>query len=433
MAQRNNELKKEIGVWGLSANIINIMIGAGIFMLPAIIAEKMGPSSIISYLFCGVLIVLVVLCFAEAGSKVNNSGGPYTYIETAFGDYAGFIAGILAIGANALGSAAVSNALVEVLATINPVFKLEWMRLMFLAVIYLSLAMTNIFGVKQGIGLVKLNTILKLSPLLLLVIIGWKDVDLANLQIESLPTLNQLGETSLILFFAFLGCEIGLIVGDEIRNPKRTIPKAVFIAIGSVVLLYILIQTVSQGVLGAHLVDYKAAPLAEVAKIVLGPLGYIILILGAGISMFGFLSGDMLNTPRVLFALSRDNAIPVKKLSSIHKRYATPHMAIAVHCIIVFVIAATGSFEQLAVIATSAVLLLYFGVALSVLKLRKKQKAEAEDFVVPGGWTVPIISMGIILYFLSSLSSKEILWTLAFLAMLSLTYALLKLYKKKQP
>ena len=76
-------LKRSIGVFGLSANIMNIMIGAGIFALPAFITGIMGPASIFSYIFCGILITLVVLCFAEAGSKVNNTGGPYTYIETA--------------------------------------------------------------------------------------------------------------------------------------------------------------------------------------------------------------------------------------------------------------------------------------------------------------------------------------------------------------
>ncbi|HLT53021.1 MAG TPA: amino acid permease [Flavobacteriaceae bacterium] len=108
MIAQEKGLKKAIGVWGLTANIINIMIGAGIFALPALVAGVMGSGSIFSYLFCGILIMLVILCFAEAGSKVNNTGGSYTYIETAFGDYAGFIAGIFALGANMLASAVVA-------------------------------------------------------------------------------------------------------------------------------------------------------------------------------------------------------------------------------------------------------------------------------------------------------------------------------------
>lgn len=431
MIKKDKGLKRSIGVFGLSANIINIMIGAGIFALPAIITSIMGSASIFSYLFCGILITLIVLCFAEAGSKVNNSGGPYTYIETAFGDYAGFIAGIFASGSNMIASAAVAIALVNILATINPIFELLWVRIGFLFFMYFGFAFINIKGVKQGMGLIKLNTILKVSPLLILVIFGLSQVSLDNLHIEALPSMNQLGESSLILFFAFLGCETGLIVGGEIKNPKRTIPRAILISIGSVVVLYILIQTVCQGVLGDTLLDYKATPLAETAKVVLGPFGYILLTIGAAVSMFGLISGDLLNSPRILFALSRDNVIPIKKLSKVHPKFATPHIAIITYSVFTFILATTGSFEQLVILATSSILLLYLGVACSVIKLRKTQKAEPGDFKIPGGKLVPLLSIGIIIYFLSNLSSEEIIGTGIFIAVLSLLFLLINKMKKK--
>ncbi|MCK0156990.1 APC family permease [Cellulophaga sp. F20128] len=431
MAKPDEGLKRTVGTLGLSANIINIIVGAGIFVLPAIIAGKMGTSSIISYVFCGILIALVVLCFAEAGSKVNNTGGPYTYIETAFGDYAGFLAGIFAIGSNMIASAAVAIALLNILATINPVFELTGVRIAFLFILYLTLAIINVLGVKQGMRIVKLNTLLKLSPLLILVIIGWKDVSIANLNIESFPSIDELGESSLILFFAFLGCETGLIVGGEIKNPKQTIPRAIFISIGLVVLLYMGLQIVSQGVLGNELVNYKASPLAETAKIVLGPFGYILITIGAAISMFGVVSGDLLNTPRVLFALSRDKVIPIKKLSNIHKKFTTPYIAIITYSIITFIFAITGSFEQLIIIATSTILLLYLGVALSVIKLRKSQKSEPGEFKIPGGLIVPILSILIIFYFLSHLAIDEIIGAILFLASLSIIYLCIQIFKKK--
>jgi amino acid transporter len=430
MIKKDEGLKRSIGVFGLSANIINIMIGAGIFALPAIITGIMGSASIFSYIFCGILITLIVLCFAEAGSKVNNSGGPYTYIETAFGDYAGFIAGIFAFASNMIASAAVAIALVNILATINPVFELLWIRIGILFLMYFGFAFINIKGVNQGISLIKLNTILKLSPLLILVFFGLSQISLDNLHIETLPSINQLGESSLILFFAFLGCETGLIVGGEIKNPKRTIPRAILISIGSVVVLYILIQTVCQGVLGDALIDYKATPLAETAKVILGPFGYILLTIGAAVSMFGLISGDLLNSPRILFALSRDNVIPIKKLSKVHPKFATPHIAIITYSVFTFILAITGSFEQLVILATSSLLLLYLGVACSVIKLRKTQKAEPGDFKIPGGKLVPLLSIGIIIYFLSNLTLKEIIGTGIFIAVLSLLFLLINKMKK---
>lgn len=423
-------LKRSVGVLGLSANIINIIIGAGIFALPAVIASKMGASSIIAYIFCGILIALVMLCFAEAGSKVTNTGGPYTYIETAFGNYAGFLGGIFAISATLFADAAVSNALVNILASTYPIFENEWVRLLFLFIIFFGLAYINIIGLKQGIGLVKFNTVAKLIPLLLLVIIGWKGVSFSNLYIDTMPSIEKLGETSLILFFAFQGAETGLVVGGEVINPKRTVPKAIFISILTVVCIYILIQTVSQGILGSDLPNFKAAPLAEAAKVAFGPIGFTILFIGAVISMFGFLSGSILNNPRVVYALSRDKVIPLKALSKIHKSFKTPYIAIIVYATIGFVFSATGSFEKLAVIASSAMLIIYLGVALSVIKLRKSQKSKEGEFKIPGGSIVPILSIIIILYFLSNLSINEIIVTGSFVAVLTIIYSIFRKLNK---
>ncbi len=426
------DLKREIGVWGLSANIVNIIVGAGIFVLPAIIAEIMGASGIIVYLFCGFLIALVMLCFAEAGSKVTRSGGGYAYVETAFGPFPGYLAAVFMVMGSVFSDAAVANALTEIIGLAFPVFKNQYVRILFLFLIFSGLATLNVIGVKQGIGLVKINTVAKLTPLVILIIIGWKDVSLSNLYWESAPTLQKFGEASLILFFAFQGGDAGLTVGGEIKNPQKTVPKAIFIGISSVLLLYILIQTVSQGVLGSELPQFKEAPLAETAKIVFGPLGYTILFIGAGISMFGMLSGEILNLPRVIFGLARDRVIPLDKLASIHPRFKTPYSAILLYAGLGFTMAAAGGFRQLAVIASASMLLVYFGVSLSVIKFRKMKETASGEFKIPFGYTVPVLSAGIILYFLSNLSGFEMRGTLIFIGVLTLIYFLVKFFEKRK-
>ncbi|WJJ98031.1 APC family permease [Algibacter luteus] len=431
MIQKEEGLKRRVGVLGLSANIVNIIIGSGIFVLPAIVASYMGASSIIAYLFCGLLMAMIMLCFAEAGSKVTNTGGPYTYIETAFGDYAGFIAGFFAIGSNLFADAAVSNALVNVIGSAYPIFAEGLPRFVFLFILFYGMVYINVIGLKQGIGLVKFNTLMKLIPLLLLIVIGFKDVSISNLYFENMPSIKTLGETSLILFFAFQGCETGIIVGGEVINPKRTIPRAILISITTVVVVYVLIQTVSQGVMGSDLPDFKAAPLAETAKVVMGSFGYTLLIIGAVISMFGYMSGTILNSPRIVYALSRDNVIPIKALSKIHKSFATPYVAIIVYATIGFILAISGSFEQLAVIASSSMLILYLGVALSVIKLRKSEKDSYEGFKIPGGWTVPIVAIATILYFLSNLSTNEMAVTGIVISILSLIFLIMRFIRRK--
>lgn len=426
-------LKREIGVWGLSANIINLVVGAGIFVIPAIVAEGLGPASILAYLFCGFLIMLIMLCFAEVGSKLTQSGGAYSYIEVAFGKYFGFLTvNFFIIGATIMADAAVANALASTLAYFMPVFKNEIIRALFFVAIFSGLALVNIKGVKQGITLVIITTIAKLTPLLLLVFIGFTKITMSNLAWESMPSSNDLGEVSLILFFAFQGAESGLNTGGEVKNPQKTIPKGILISISFVILLYVLIQLVAQGVLGASLSGYKDAPLAEVARHVVGPLGVTIILLGAAISMFGFLSGDVLNMPRVIYSAARDRVIRPFQLANIHKKYATPYWSIILYAGMGCIFSITGEFKQLAILSSASVLLIYLGVALAMIKLRISKKADAGTFKIWGGYTVPILSILIILWVLSKLASNELVGIASFVGILSAIYLIVFYLQKNK-
>lgn len=426
------DLKREIGVVGLSANIINIIVGAGIFVLPAILAEIMGAASIMAYLFCGFLLSLIMLCFAEAGSRVTSTGGGFAYVEAAFGPYFGFLVAMFSIAGCVMADAAISNALVNVLGYAFPIFKTEWVRVLFLLTVFAGLAIINVAGVKQGMSLVKINTVAKLTPLLLLILIGFKDVSFANFQWESTPTFKQFGEASLILFFAFMGGDVGLNVGGEIKDPKRTIPKAIFIGIGFVLVFYVLIQTISQGVLGNQLAGFKEAPLAQAGRVVFGPIGFTLILIGTGISMFGTLSGQVLNNPRVLFALANDKVLPVKKLAAIHAKNKTPYVSIIVYAALGFILATLGGFKQLAVIASASMLLLYLGVALSVIKLRRMQSEDKSVFKIPFGNTVPVLAALTIIFFLGSLETFQKTGLAVFVCVVSFIYAAIRWFEGRR-
>jgi len=405
--QKEDGLKRTIGVWGLSANIVNIMVGAGIFVLPAVVAAGLGSASLVAYLFCGILIALIMLCFAEAGSEVTDSGGPYTYIESAFGKYAGFITANLFLIAALAADAAIVNAAADILTAFIPVLEMSFIRILFFLLIFGGFAWINVLGVRHGIGLVALLTVAKLTPLLLLVVIGWKDVTGANLYWESVPPVGSIGQMSLILFFAFMGAEVGLSVGGEIKNPQKTVPRAIFIGLAGVLVLYMLIQTTTLGVLGSELENYPENPLAEVGSRVFGPIGLTLITIGAVISMLGANNGGMLNMPRVLFAAARDKVIPPAALAGIHSRYTTPHVAIIVYATFAFLLASIGGFQVLAIVSSAAFLIVYLGVVLAVIKLRKIVPAHSESFRVPGGYTIPVAAAIVILWFLSHLTSRE--------------------------
>lgn len=432
MEQRTEEgLKREIGVWGLSANIINIVIGAGIFVLPAIVAEGLGASAILAYLFCGLLIILIMLCFAEIGSSVTRSGGAYSYIELAFGKYPGFLAtNLFVIGASITGDAAIANALADTLAYLFPLFTHSLVRSLFFLMLFSGLAYLNVRGVKEGMSMVKFTTITKLTPILILLLFGWTHVSAHNLSWEFTPSIKQLGETSLILFFAFQGAETALSIGGEIKNPQRTIPRGILISIASILLLYILIQTTAQGVLGPSLPGFKEAPLAEVAKHIFGPVGITLIIAGAAVSMFGGLTGEILNLPRIIFRASMDGVIPPKALSRTHKTYSTPYVAIITYAALDCILSITGEFKQLAILSSASMLLIYLGVALSVIKFRIAKQAEVGQFRIPGGYAVPVLAILTILWLLSSLTRNEQIGVVIFIAILTALYFLMTLFRK---
>ncbi len=429
----NEGLKREIGVFGLASNCINTIIGAGIFVLPAVVAAKLGTAGILAYLFCGVLFFLVMLCYAEVGSKVVSTGGSYTYIRSAFGSYAGFLAAnIFVLGACLTADAAVANALADTVSFAFPVFKQGFVRILFFVFIFSGLTLLNIRGIKQGMSLIKFNTIAKLVPLLFIIVAGFLRVQFSNLEWKSVPAVNDLGKMCLLLFFAFVGGEMGLNVSGEIKRPHKTIPSAIFIAVVMVLIIYMMIHIVSQGILGASLTQYKDAPLAEVAKRLIGPYGTTLMLFGAGISMFGYLSGVILNTPRILYGAARDNVIPIKSLSKVHQKFATPYAAIIVYGILSFLLSVIGEFQQLAMLASAAMLIIYLGVAAAAIKIRSSKKHFEGSFNIPGGYTVPVLATVAIVLLLSNLSQKEITGMLVFIAVLSIIYLVIYYSKRNK-
>ncbi len=430
-----NNLKREIGLLGLSANIINIVIGAGIFVLPAIVAAGLGSASIFAYLFCGILITLIMLCYAEVGSKITDTGGVYTYIEKSFGKYPGFLTAILFLFANITGTAAVANAIIEIIFKTFSIGEIQAIRILFFLILFGGLAYINIIGLRRGVGLVKIITILKLAPLLLLVIIGFKDVSLINLQWEAVPPFQKIGATSLILFFAFSGAGSALSVSGEVTNPQKTIPRAILLSTLIVLIIYILIQTVSQGVLGSSLSSFVENPLGEVANHIVGPIGFTLLTIGAAVSMFGNISSKVLSTPRIFFAASKDQIIPIKMLSEIHSKYTTPHISIILYAGLCFLFSSLGGFKELVIISSATSLLISLGVSFAVIKLRRGHNFDkkTKTFRIPGGYFIPILSSITIIWLLSNLSMNKIIAVGISIIVLSILYFLLnsKLFKRK--
>lgn len=427
VTNNNKELERVVGVTGLSLNIINITVGAGIFALPAIVGVELGAFSIFAYVFCGIMMASIMLCYAEIGTRITKTGGSYAYVVAAFGDFFGFIVNWLAVfGWSILGSAALMNIIADSLAVIFPIFSNPLIRGLFFFVLISFLVVTNIRGAKEGVAFIKWITIIKLLPLIGIIIFGLGHINSSNLHWEHLPSLNTFGNTTLVLFFAFAGFETALGASGEIKNPKRTIPLGILLGGGVVIILYLLLQTVTQGVLGSQMELVKDAPLAAVAERIIGSFGGTMLLIAAAISCFGAVSTDILSTPRVLFAGAKDGLFP-KFLGKIHPKFATPYWSIICFSALIFLFSISGGFQQLAILASAAILLIYLFVVLATIKLRvKKQDDSEKTFKVPGGLVIPSIGVASIVWLLTSLSKWEILSMIIFIAIISIIYLAMK-------
>jgi amino acid transporter len=208
------------------------------------------------------------------------------------------------------------------------------------------------------------------------------------------------------LIFAFSGVESALGPSGEVKDPARTVPRAVFIAMLTITLLYIAIQLVAQGVLGAAL-STSSTPLADAAGVVFGSWGKVLLLAAVVISTFGYLSGMTLAIPRALFAFGRDGYLP-GAIAAVHPTYRTPYVSIAIQSALACTLAITSAFEKLAIIANVAALLVYFACSLAAWQLRRRDvRAGGIPFRVPGGGVVPLLSCAVIIGLLSSITLPE--------------------------
>lgn len=405
-------LLRGIGTIAFAFTIINTIVGSGIFGLPAAAAGIMGPAAVLGYVGCSILVGLVALCFAESGSRLPETGGTYAWSRAAFGPAVGSSVGYLMAFANLVGSnAAVGALLLASLRLALPQSPILPVALVIL--LYLVMAVTNIRGVSIGARVSAITVVVKLVPLLILVAAGLTAIKPSNLAWTGAPSIGTLGQGMVLLFFAFMGAEGPLSASGEVRDARRTIPRALALAVLGTGTLYFLVQLVAQGVLGPVLPQATDAPLAEAAAVIFGPPGRTFLLWAAVLSTAGYITADVLSGPRMLFALSRDGLLP-SVLGRVHPTFRTPDVAIAVYVVFCASLALSGTFRQLAVFASAGTLGVYLVSALGVLQLRRKGLGEAENpFVVPGGPVVPLLSALIVIGLLSSLTLKELLATLA--------------------
>ncbi|MEZ5294058.1 MAG: amino acid permease [Vicinamibacterales bacterium] len=415
----SESLVRVMGTYGLAAAIVNITVGGGIFRLPATVAGALGPAAPLAYLVCAAAMGLIVLCIADAGSRVSLTGGPYAYIGVALGPYAAFLAGVLLWMLGLFATAAVSTVFA---ASAAELLGGGAMETVVLVVTYAFWTLVNVQGVALGARLNAAATVAKLVPLAFVAIGGLFVVSGGHFTVTAWPAAGDVARTSLLLVFAFAGVETALVPSGEVRDTARTVPRAIALAMLGITILYIALQVSSQGILGPALPG-ASTPLADAAGTAFGGRARALLLAGAAVSMFGYLGGMTLSVPRIVYALARDGFLP-RALAAVHPTHHTPQAAIVVQSVLTLGLAVTGTFEGLAILANVSALALYLGCAVAAWRLRATPRDGASAGVrLPLAGVAPYLAVPVILWLLTGLAANEWLGFGACVAAASIVYA----------
>ena len=399
-------LVRAIGRWSMAALVINSIIGSGIFGLPSDLAKLLGNASPYAVLIAGGAMGVIMACFAEVASRFTQTGGPYLYSRVAFGRLVGIEMGWMLWLVRLTAPAANASLFVIYLREFWPRAMDPFPRLCVLTLLIGILAVTNLRGVRAGAEMSNIFTVAKLVPLFLVAIAG--AVYVLNHQQMSNATATSAGAHSwlkaiLILGFAYGGFEGALTPMSEATNPRRDTTFGLFAALITCTALYTVIQWVVVKVLAdpAH----SERPLAEVARLAMGNSGAALIAVGALVSIYGYLSANMLAVPRLTFALAEQQDFP-PIFAAVHPRFRTPYFSILVFAALVWLFALLGNFTWNVTLSAAARLFCYGAGCAALPVLRRKQPGGAR-FQLPAGSLLALIGVTVCVVLITQIDLRK--------------------------
>lgn len=402
-------LRRELGRWDLTAIGVNQVIGSAIFLLPANVAQHVGPWGPVAFLVVGLASLLIALCFAEVGSRFERTGGPYLPARAAYGRFIGFEVGWMMWFTRVASQASVTNGLVLALAFYWPLLSSGAPRAILITAVTLTLMWINIRGIKQSKWVVNTLTVGKLLPLALFIVAGVWFIEPGHFAEMPSVSIDQAAAAALLLVFAYGGYEVTGIPAGEAADPRRDVPFAFVMTLLVVTLVMTLTSLVATGVLPD--VAASTTPLADGAALFMGAIGAFIISAGAAVSMTGNNMGQVLTGSRTLFALAENGDLP-RWFAHVHARYRTPSHAIVFTTAVALTLALTGSFVTLAAVSAVARLVMYLAITTATLVLRHRRPDEVmrpAQFTIPLGPVVPLLASAVALSILAGASAQQLL------------------------
>lgn len=421
--EHRNQLLRGVTAAGAMVLVLNSIIGAGIFQLPAAVYPEAGVWSPWLFLIIGILVITIVLTFAELASYFKDSGGPVLYTTTAFGPLIGFSTGWILFISRMTAFAANTTVMAIYLGDVVPWFDEGIGRIILIILVCSTLTYANFVGVKAGVRTMAVITFFKLVPIALMILLGLQHVSGATFLPTAPPEFQDIGDTTLLLIYAFVGFEGATIISGETRNPTATLPKALVNTTIIVAFLYFLIVLVYISVV-PEATD-GSATLIDVGQRLMGPAGFVLMTLGAFFSIGGNLSSIMLCVPRLPFAMAEERLLP-HWFCHVHEKYSTPSNSILVLGGLGLIFALSGSFTWLAAASSLTRLISYvlcIG-ALPVIRRKATDEERAAAYNLKGGYTIPAFALALCLWIGAQANTRSWLVTGGLLAVGLVLYAL---------
>lgn len=421
--KHKGHLLRGIGFAGAAVLVLNSIIGAGIFALPATVSARAGALSPWLFLVVGLLVITIVLTFAELASYFKESGGPVLFTTSAFGPLVGFSTGWILFISRMTAFAANTTVMAVYLGAVWPWFATGVGRALLITFVCSLLTWVNFIGLKEGLRTMAIITFFKIIPIVLLIVLGLQHVSGETLFPATMPTIDDLGGTTLLLIYAFVGFESATIMSGETKNPKETLPKALVLTPIFVGIFYFLIVIVYISVLP----DPGAAgmTLIDVGRELLGTTGGQLITLAAVFSIGGNLSSIMLAVPRLPFAMAERRLLP-RWFGHIHEKYATPSNSVLMLGGLGLAFALSGSFVWLAT-ASSLTRLISYVLCIGALPIIRRNASESERkeaYRLKGGYTIPGIALAVCLFIGAQSTSRSWIVTGGLLAVGLAFYAM---------
>ena len=416
------KFSRELGLLEATTLGVGAMIGAGIFILSGMAAGIAGPAATISYILCGLMTLFTALSYSELSSSIPLAGGGYTFVHQGLGGYIAFLSGwalifgsVVACALYALGFAEHFNPLLDLVVKISPPIKFSAFA------IALLLLLINIKGTKESGKTQNFFTLAKIAMLIIFIGLCIPYVKVGNLKPFAPFGFTGIISATALIYISFFGFELISSASEEIKNPKKTVPKAILLSLFIPMLIYVGVVLVSVGILDYQTLGTSAAPLVLIAGKVLGSYGLLFVLIAGLLATISALNATVLAAARQTYAMGRDGYLP-GKIFRLHPKFKTPYTAVAAVGVVILFFTLSGEVKFAAHLANFCFLFALILVNLSVIMLRKKEPRLKRPFKLPWHPVIPLLAIACNVLILAFMSPQTYLLGAGWLGLGSLVY-----------